>query len=229
MRSSRTGRGVEIARRGAASVREHGVRATLLAAGAKRRGAKQKLGEFAGLVALVMKRRPRTVVEIGTLHGGTLWAWSRAAASGAMIVSIDLPGGRFGGGYRAELSTSLRRFARRGQRIELIRGDSHDPSTLAQAREVLRDRRVDFLFIDGDHSYEGVRTDFELYRQLLADDGLVAFHDVIPNPRYLDSEVDLLWRELVAAGHRHVEFVDRTGQTGHGDWGGIGVLWGPTV
>jgi predicted O-methyltransferase YrrM len=36
---------------------------------------------------------------------------------------------------------------------------------------------IDFLFIDGDHAYEGVRKDWELYSPLLAEGALVAFHD----------------------------------------------------
>lgn len=36
---------------------------------------------------------------------------------------------------------------------------------------------IDFLFIDGDHSYAGVRNDFELFRGWLTNDALVCFHD----------------------------------------------------
>lgn len=42
---------------------------------------------------------------------------------------------------------------------------------------VKQDIQIDFLFIDGDHSYEGVKTDFELYSTLLSDQGIIAIHD----------------------------------------------------
>jgi hypothetical protein len=42
---------------------------------------------------------------------------------------------------------------------------------------VKQDIQIDFLFIDGDHSYEGVKTDFELYSSLLSDRGIIAIHD----------------------------------------------------
>ena len=42
---------------------------------------------------------------------------------------------------------------------------------------VLQDIKIDFLFIDGDHSYEGVKKDFELYSQLLTDKGIIIIHD----------------------------------------------------
>jgi hypothetical protein len=33
------------------------------------------------------------------------------------------------------------------------------------------------LFIDGDHSYEGVKLDFDLYSNLLSDNGIIVIHD----------------------------------------------------
>lgn len=42
---------------------------------------------------------------------------------------------------------------------------------------VKQDIQIDFLFIDGDHSYEGVKTDFELYSKLLSNRGIIAIHD----------------------------------------------------
>jgi hypothetical protein len=42
---------------------------------------------------------------------------------------------------------------------------------------VLQDIKIDILFIDGDHSYEGVKKDFELYSKILSDNGLIIIHD----------------------------------------------------
>jgi predicted O-methyltransferase YrrM len=42
---------------------------------------------------------------------------------------------------------------------------------------VLQDIKLDFIFIDGDHSYEGVKKDFELYSTLLTDKGIIIIHD----------------------------------------------------
>ena len=46
---------------------------------------------------------------------------------------------------------------------------------------VLQDIKIDFLFIDGDHSYEGVKRDFELYTQLLTENGVIIIHDTDEN------------------------------------------------
>jgi len=40
-------------------------------------------------------------------------------------------------------------------------------------RGILGSRKLDFLFIDGDHSYEGVRRDFEMYSPLVREGGII--------------------------------------------------------
>ena len=56
--------------------------------------------ELANLVRDVRKLNPGAVLEIGTAKGGTLFLWARLARPDATIVSIDLPGGKFGGATR---------------------------------------------------------------------------------------------------------------------------------
>jgi hypothetical protein len=46
---------------------------------------------------------------------------------------------------------------------------------------VRQDIKIDVLFIDGDHSYEGVKTDFELYSNILSDNGIIIIHDTDEN------------------------------------------------
>lgn len=42
---------------------------------------------------------------------------------------------------------------------------------------IRQDIKIDFLFIDGDHSYEGVKQDFELYSTILSEKGVIMLHD----------------------------------------------------
>lgn len=42
---------------------------------------------------------------------------------------------------------------------------------------ILQGIKIDVLFIDGDHSYEGVKKDFELYSKILSPNGIIIFHD----------------------------------------------------
>jgi predicted O-methyltransferase YrrM len=180
----------------------------------------QKRGEFSRLLWLVQDLRPAVVLEIGTHAGGTLYCWCRLADANATIVSIDLPGGRFGAGYteeRAQEMMSL--FPSDGQQLHLLRADSHDPTTVEQLQSILDGRQLDLLFIDGDHTYEGVRRDFEMYSPLAAAGGAIVFHDILDHPRFPACEVRRLWNE-VKDDYRHEE-ITAPPET----WGGIGVLW----
>ena len=196
--------------------------AALAAYARGRRNAYQKVVEFAQLIALVKRHRPAVVVEIGTARGGTLWTWCKVAADDALIVSIDLPGGPFGGGYSEEFAPAMRRYAERGQRVELIRADSHETATLEEVTRILDGRLTDLLFIDGDHHYEGVRRDFEMYAPLAQE--FVVFHDILPHDDP-DCHVDRFWNE-VKMRYRNEEIIDlQHVDPTFGRYGGLGVLY----
>jgi hypothetical protein len=46
---------------------------------------------------------------------------------------------------------------------------------------VRQDIKIDYLHIDGDHSYEGVKKDFELYSTIMSDNGIITIHDTDQN------------------------------------------------
>jgi predicted O-methyltransferase YrrM len=200
-----------------------------LAREAVRRGAVQKVPELERLVALVRERRPRTVVEIGTDKGGTLFAWCQLASPEALLVSIDLPKGLFGGGYSWRDARRFRKFfTQPDQRLYALRRDSHDPKTLQRLEGILAGGAIDFLMIDGDHTYDGVKRDWELYGPLVAPGGLIAFHDILRHEfqaeRPEPCDVDRFWEEL-APRHETAEFTQPGDDRGYGEWGGIGVVF----
>ncbi len=175
-------------RRGASTPTE-----ALALARSLRVGPTQADEELEWLLGLLGYQQISTVVEIGTDEGGTLLVWTRAAAPDALLIALDIrPLGLLG---RFSAWALLRRgFARPGQRVELLMPiDSHDPRTLERLRRRLDGRPIDFLFIDGDHSYDGVKRDFEMYSPLVRPGGLVAFHDVIAGD---EPDVVRYWREL---------------------------------
>jgi len=175
--------------------------------------------ELHGLLAEVERRRPRTVLEIGTCVGGTLFLFTRVAADDALLISLDLPHGEFGGGYAPARARLYRSFAKSGQRVELIRGDSHLDATKQKVQELLAGRQIDFLFIDGDHRAEGVAADLELYGPLVAADGLIGFHDIVPGPPEAVGGVPGFWRELKRG--RRVEEIVRDWDQGSA---GVGLI-----
>lgn len=168
----------------------------------RRHGAVQRTSELARALVEVGRIRPAVIVEIGSHLGGTLNAWTRVARRDATVVSIDLQPARQGAAAR----------------VLSITGDSHDPAVLERLRAALGGRPVDFLFIDGDHSYDGVRADFTTFAPLVRGGGLVGLHDIVRDPRREDCDVWKLWNEL-RERQQTSELVDVHGRR----FGGMGI------
>ena len=169
--------------------------------------------EILGALRLIAAIKPRYILEIGTSMGGTLYLWTRIAHPEATIVTLDLHGGEFGGGYSPLRAPIYRRLARPSQKLHLVLGDSHQPETLALARQYLDNHEVDFLFTDADHTEAGVRTDYSMYSGLVRKGGIIMLHDIaIPNPEY---GVRKLWQEISPA-HDSREFIGESRAYGLG-------------
>lgn len=152
--------------------------------------------ELLRLYERLLDIRPRRVVEIGTARGGTLYLWAQAAADDARIVSVDLPEGPFGGGYRACRESFYEVFARPGQKLYLIRDDAFKPVVRDRVSAMFEADGIDFLFIDADHSLVGIQRNLSLYGPLVKAGGLIALHDILENPRWPEIEIWHLWRKL---------------------------------
>lgn len=191
----------------------------IIAKNSMNRGAMQKISELKDLLDFLGTKKMDTVVEIGTATGGTFYAFCQMAPSDAHIISIDLPGGPFGGGYELEDVQMFKTYAKVGQTIYFMREDSHQEETKKMLLERLKDRKIDVLFIDGDHSYEGVKKDFEMYEPLVAKGGIIIFHDICKHATAPECQVDKFWNEIKEK-YEHKEFIDPEDT----EWGGIGVL-----
>jgi len=86
-----------------------------------------------------------------------------------------------------------------------ILGDSGRPSTLRRLEEMLAGRQIDLLFIDGWHTYEAVRADYEIYSPLVKH--LTVIHDIftVPIPKVDVGQqigVSRFWNELTKINTR---------------------------
>lgn len=167
------------------------------------RGAIQKGHELLPFLQLVSALNPQVIVEIGSDRGGTLHALHNAAPT-ATLISVDLPSGPFSTGAAIQPPPGA----------ILIQGDSHSPNTLSNLVVILAGRPITVLLIDGDHSYEGVKQDYEMYAPLV--DGVVALHDIVPHPTDPAVAVHRFWGELEG------EKAELLSEPLY--WGGIGVI-----
>jgi predicted O-methyltransferase YrrM len=177
--------------------------------------------EILNLLAIVREIKPKTVLEIGTACGGTLFLHARTANDHALIISVDLPEGKFGGGYARWRRPYYRGFAHAHQKIVLLQKNSHDAKTFEEIKKILNGRMIDYAFIDGDHTYEGVKRDYEMYSPLVRSGGIMAFHDICENIIGDPScQVKIFWNEI-RENFKHVEFLKNQERPGLG----IGVLF----
>jgi len=179
----------------------------------------QVRNEISELLRIVDGIKPKVILEIGTANGGTLFLFSHIAPEDATMISVDLPGGRFGGGYSKWRDFLYKSFALPSQKLRLLRMDSHERRALEQVKGILGGRKLDFLFIDGDHTYKGVKRDFEMYSPLVREGGMIAFHDIVPGPAENVGGVPQFWKEIKGQCNGK-EIVENWDQGGYG----IGLL-----
>jgi cephalosporin hydroxylase len=179
----------------------------------------QKRKEFLKFLKIAKRIKPKIIVEIGTAQGGSLFLFCRIADINAKIISIDLPGGEYGGGYPKWKIPIFKTFVDGNQKIYLIRLDSHKKSTYKKVKRIIGNDSIDVLFIDGDHTYDGVKKDFGMYGKLVKR-GIVALHDIVAHPPEKRCEVNLFWKEIKNK-YKSVEIIENKNQ----NWGGIGIIF----
>ena len=176
--------------------------------------------EATAFIDKVKSINPKRIMELGTGKGGNLFLLSRSSPSDAKIISLDMRGGPYGAGYPSWKIPLLKSFKHGEQKMILVDADSHKLETKGVIASILNKEKLDVLFIDGDHTYEGVKKDFELYSPFVRSGGLIAFHDIV-DARKLDPtcNVDLFWNEI-KYNYNHEEIIDSQNQI----WGGIGII-----
>lgn len=128
------------------------------------------------LVEKLLEIKPQKMLEIGNACGGTTLVWQALVPE---VYSLDIKPieGHIPPTYFPD--------------VNFLVGDAHAPATLEMTKEYAP---FDCIFIDGDHSTEGVKQDFEMYAPLVRKGGIVGFHDYNHGPvrTFLDTMRDQL-------------------------------------
>ena len=128
--------------------------------------------ERAAIVARAAGRRH--LVEIGVWHGVTTAVLRRAMAPDGVLWAVDpFPAGRLGMNLQRPIARAEVRRVTNG-RVRWIRATGEDA-----ARTYRREKTplADVVFIDGDHSYDGLLRDWHAWSPLVASLGVICLHD----------------------------------------------------
>ena len=165
-----------------------------------------QLDEAALLYRLALSVQVGPIAEIGRFKGGSTVVFATALPEGIELWSYDLHVALrpdlSGEQLDRELDEALQRLGVR-HKVHLLVGDSR---TIEPPPDPL-----ELLFVDGDHSYEGARADFERWGELVQPGGHLLFHDAVDTGGYgnvypgvaratAEVEHDPRWRRQPGAG-----------------------------
>jgi predicted O-methyltransferase YrrM len=159
--------------------------------------------EFEILLDFYVKLKAKNVLEIGSYYGASLHHWLHYSNKNANVVSIDLPIREFCGPLDPRCKIQEDAIANEwkswtkenNNKLYLIQDISQKESVVKEVHKLLNGSFFDFIFIDGNHMYDAVKRDFELYTPLVRKGGIIALHDI----GYAEEGgVHRLWDEIKA-------------------------------
>jgi predicted O-methyltransferase YrrM len=164
--------------------------------------------QLAYLFGLARRSGVRTAIEIGRFKGGAALAIAAGMGANGTLWSIDTgalearqPLGGRGESFDDQLRRTCERFA---LDVRLLVGDSSTVDLDVDG--------VDLVLIDGDHSYEGAKSDFQRWGNRVRVGGHVLMDDALPLDGYVRF-ADVIGRvvaEVLEEGRfREVRSVDR--------------------
>lgn len=182
--------------------------------------------ELASLLTFVADHGAvNSFIEIGSQDGGTLWHWIQMLELDGHGFVVDLPHGAYGGVDSPSKLDKWKGWLKGNQTLDAVFGNSHDSGTKNTLLEKMKAHgieQVDFAFVDGDHTYDGVKQDYEMYSPLVRKGGVIAFHDIVHDFKHPDVGVDKFWNELKAG--KSAESVQEFVVDWEQSWAGIGLL-----
>lgn len=168
----------------------------------------QTLDEIINTLKIIRQLDPQIILEIGSATGGFIYIISTTLNSRKKRTIISIDPWSKGTKYEKQFDVYKKTIKKLEQsypnnKYVHIRGKSENKETIANLEKVLKNNKIDFLFIDGNHTYEGVLSDWNKYNNFVDEDGVIAFHDIIG-----DKGASKAWKKITYENNNYkkVEF-----------------------
>ncbi|WP_137125322.1 class I SAM-dependent methyltransferase [Roseomonas sp. HF4] len=145
---------------------------------------------------LVGAARPRSIVELGSFAGVSYFAFCQAVIAEGLECRCHAVDTWQGDAHAGQYDDSIHDDFKRHHDAKYAAISQMHRCTFDEALASFPDGSVDILHIDGLHTYDAVRHDFETWLPKLSDRGVVLFHDA--NERMADFGVWRFWEEVSA-------------------------------
>lgn len=163
--------------------------------------------EFQAFLQFISTKNITSYLEIGVARGDTFHAVVSTLPAGSRALAVDYPQQQWGlDDSRLDLLKAIDDLREKGYDAQVIFGDSKASEIIDRVRE---HDMFDLCFIDGDHSFDGVSSDYDNYGLFST---YCAFHDIADpgnaNNRGEVIEVKRFWEHLKARHiGKHYEFI----------------------
>lgn len=167
----------------------------------------QKEPELCWFIERLLANDMQSLLSIGLLDAGTEWHISRIYRERGLNIAIT--------GIDINNSSELQKNI---AEISLLWNQSFQFLQQSSHSKCLEIGTFDAVWIDGDHSYEGVKQDFALARKKATK--LIALHDIADTEYHRKQKcfVSQLWAEIKQSGLPTEEMLGS-------DWAGIGIVY----
>ncbi|KKM64057.1 hypothetical protein LCGC14_1505190 [marine sediment metagenome] len=168
----------------------------------------QIIPEWTWFLEQIEKTKPKVIIEIGMASGASSLCLSYFTEH---LISIDSSVPR---------NQDVFHNIKQNCKFDFVSGNSNEKKTISKVINFLNGKEVDVLFIDGDHSYDGAKEDFNRYKKLVKPGGIIGIHDIAISKYHIKNGcyVFQLWNKIKK------QYPSCCSEKAIKYWGGIGLV-----
>ena len=154
--------------------------------------------EYVECLQFLYNKNLKNFLEIGSAWGASFHLWSTIISGVKISIDLSINDNHGVAPWPPNLQPEyfdirLKKWNDSFDNVHQIIGSSFEQNTIQKLDLILKDSKLDFLYIDAEHSYEAVWSDFNNYKKYVNTSGYIGFHDIQLTEFYRMNE---FWNEI---------------------------------